>query len=282
MHLLYIDWNVNPEIFRIGSLSLRYYGILFVSGIIMNIYVLKLIYKKEGIPLDNLDKLTIYGVVGVLLGARLGHCLFYEPAYYLSHLVEMFLPIHKTYSGSWKFVGYQGLASHGAIIGIICSLFYYRYKTKDSILKTMDYMATALPLGSTFIRLGNLMNSEIIGKPTDFSLAFIFHKVDELPRHAAQLYEALAYITIFIIMWYLYRKYRTKIYEGQLFAISLTLVFLARFIIEFTKEVQSDFETSMVLDMGQILSIPFIIIGVAFYFIGQKRKKVLAINQEPG
>ena len=162
----YIHWNTDPEIINVFGISIRYYGLLFVSGLILCIYILSWIFKKENIPSENLDKLSIYGMIGILAGMRLGHCLFYEPSYYLSHPLEMILPITFPPDGGIKFSGYQGLASHGGVLGLLITLYFYSRKTKHSMIDTMDLIAVVAGLLFGFIRLGNFMNSEIIGIPT--------------------------------------------------------------------------------------------------------------------
>ena len=205
MILNYINWAPNPEIVNVFGISVRYYGLLFVTGLILCISVLSWIFKRENIPSENLEKLSIYGFIGIFVGARLGHCLLYEPSYYLSHPIEMILPIKFLNEDGIKFTGYQGLASHGGALGLIISLILYSRKTKHSILDTIDLIAIVAALGGGFIRLANLMNSEIIGMPTTKSWGFIFERIDNTPRHPAQLYEALSYFIIFIVMILLYR-----------------------------------------------------------------------------
>jgi len=276
----YIYWNVNPEIVNLFGISIRYYGLLFVGGLILSIYILSKIFKLEDIPPGNLEKLSIYGMIGIITGARLGHCLFYEPSYYLAHPLEMLLPIQQQPGGGFKFTGYQGLASHGGAIGMIIALFIYRRKTKQSMLKTIDLVAIVGPLAGCFIRLGNLMNSEIIGLPTTKPWAFVFARVDNLPRHPAQLYEALAYFFIFMTLLLLYRARRRGLQNGFFFGMTLTLVFVARFFIEFIKENQVGFEENLAFNMGQILSLPYILIGITFMIYGIiKSSKLSEIKQ---
>lgn len=273
MILNFIHWNVDPEIINFHGISIRYYGILFAGGLILCIYVLNWMFKREKIPVEYLDKLTIYGFIGILVGARLGHCLFYEPSYFLHHPVEMFLPVQRQPDGGYTFTGYQGLASHGGALGLIIALVIYSRKTKQSIIRTIDMIGVVAPLGGCFIRLGNLMNSEIIGVPTSKSWGFIFSQVDNIPRHPAQLYEAMSYLLIFILLILLYRNKRRKLPDGFFFGLSLSLIFLARFFIEFIKEPQVAFETNMTLDMGQLLSIPFVLTGIGFIGWGYWKKK---------
>jgi len=273
MTIDYINWNIDPEIINLFGISLRYYGVLFVSGLVLCVYILTWIFKTEDIPLANLDKLTIYGIIGILVGARLGHCLFYEPSYYLSHPLEMILPISFPPEGGIKFIGYQGLASHGGVLGLLIALYFYSRKTKQSMIDIIDLIAVVAGLGFGFIRLGNFMNSEIIGIPTIQPWGVIFERVDNVPRHPAQLYEAIFYFTIFAIMMILYKKLRYRLKNGFFFGLATVLFVTARFIIEFVKENQVGFEDAMTLNMGQLLSIPFIILGIGFIIYGLKKTK---------
>lgn len=276
MILNYIHWNPDPEIINIFGISIRYYGLLFVSGLILCIYILGWIYKKENIPSNNLDKLTIYGMIGIIVGARLGHCLFYEPSYYLSHPLEMILPITFPSDGGIKFTGYQGLASHGGILGLLIALYFYSRKTKHSMIDTIDLIAVVSGLSFGFIRLGNFMNSEIIGMPTTKPWGVIFERVDNLPRHPAQLYEAISYIIIFAAMMILYKNKRDRLKNGFFFGLGSVLFFIARFVIEFVKENQVGFEEGLTLNMGQLLSIPFILVGIGFMIYGLWKTKKLS------
>lgn len=279
MILNYIHWNPDPEIINVFGISIRYYGLLFVSGLILSVYILGWIYKRENIPPENLEKLTIYGVIGILAGARLGHCLFYEPSYYLSHPIEMILPITFPLDGGVKFIGYQGLASHGGALGLLIALYFYFRKTKHSMIDTIDLIAVVAALASGFIRLANFMNSEIIGMPTTKPWGIIFERVDSTPRHPAQLYEAISYFLIFAIMILLYKMQREKLKNGFFFGLVLVLIFTARFIIEFVKENQVGFEDGMTFNMGQLLSLPYIFVGIGFMIYGLWRTKMLSAQQ---
>ena len=281
MILNYINWNANPEIINVFGISIRYYGLLFVSGLILCIYLLGWIYKRESIPPENLEKLSIFGMIGILLGARLGHCLFYEPSYYLSHPLEMILPITFPPDGGIKFSGYQGLASHGGVLGLLIALYICSRKTKHSMIDTLDLIAVVAGLSFGFIRLGNFMNSEIIGMPTTKPWGVIFERVDNIPRHPAQLYEAISYFIIFTIMMLLYKNMRARLKKGFLFGLATVLFFTARFLIEFLKENQVGFEDKMTLNMGQLLSLPFIAVGFGFIFYGLiKTRKLLNANTQ--
>lgn len=275
--LNYIHWDIDPEIIKLGSISIRYYSLLFVSGLLSSFYMLKSIYIKEQIDIDLLDKLFIYMGIGTILGARIGHCVFYEWFYFKDHLLEIIIPFQEI-NGSYEFIGFRGLASHGAGIGIIVSVFLYAYVNKQKALTVLDKMAIATPLIGAFIRIGNLMNSEIIGLKTDLPWAFIFEHIDGVPRHPAQLYEALAYLSIFAIIFLLYRKYSQQTKPGFYAGVFLSLVFIARFFIEFAKENQEAFEQDMSLNMGQWLSIPYILVGILLMLLTYKKKNQAKLN----
>ncbi len=270
--LLYIVWNPDLEAFHLGPLSVRWYGLCWLIGLVLAVIVVHRLFKEQKIKDELFDPLIYYCFFGILIGARLGHCIFYQPDYFLTSwkgFVEMFLPIHFGNDGSWLgntfgffITGYAGLASHGGTLGLMIALWLYVRKTKLSIWTILDNIAIATGTTACFIRLGNLMNSEIIGKITDVPWAFIFEKVDAVPRHPGQLYEAIAYALLFFLLWYLHKKMPGKIGTGWYFGFCLTYIFTFRFFIEYTKEIQEAFEASLPLDMGQILSIPFIIIGL--------------------
>ena len=267
--LLSILWNPDLVAFSIGSFSFRWYSLCWLLGLLAAYLIVKRLYKEQKIKPELFDPLFIYCFVGILIGSRLGHCLFYEPDYFLSswrHVVEMFLPIHFMADGSWKFTGYEGLASHGGTIGLIIALWLYVRHTKVNLWCVLDNVAIATPTTACLIRLGNLMNSEIIGKVTDVPWAFIFERVDMYPRHPGQLYEAIAYAVFFFIGWYMYRKRPERVGTGFFFGLCITLIFTARFFIEFTKDIQESFEADMLLNMGQLLSIPFVIVGLLCMF----------------
>jgi len=250
-----ITWDVNPQIFALGPIQIRWYGVLFAASFLIGFQIMTKIFEKEKKSQKDLNDLLWYMIIGTVAGARLGHCLFYNPEYYLSHPLEILM--------TWK----GGLASHGAAIGIVTAMYLYsKKKVGQSFLWTMDRVVITVALAGFFIRTGNLMNSEIIGKVTDVPWAFKFVNAyvtdPTLPRHPAQLYEALSYLAIFAILFSVYKKAYSKIKEGTIFGLFLILIFTARFIIEFVKENQSSFEQGMFLNMGQILSIPLILWGV--------------------
>jgi prolipoprotein diacylglyceryl transferase len=270
--LLYIHWNIDPEIFKIGFITLHYYGALFVGGLVLCSYILKKVYEEDKIPESTFLSLVYYCLFGIFIGARLGHCLFYNPSYYLSHPFEIILPFTFE-NGTFVFTGYRGLASHGGTIGLITALILYCRKKQQSLFSTFDRLAIVAPLGACFIRLANLMNSEIIGTPTNVPWAFIFESVYSIPRHPAQLYEATAYFSFFLLTYFLHKR-KKRLKQGFLFGMVISLIFTFRFFIEFIKERQEDFEESMLLDMGQILSIPFILAGLYFMFFYKASKNI--------
>ncbi|PNP96603.1 prolipoprotein diacylglyceryl transferase [Hoylesella timonensis] len=276
-HLLYILWNPDLEIFRIGNFAIRWYSTCWLIGLALAYFIVKWLYKDQKVKDAYFDPLFIYCFLGILIGARLGHCLFYQPEYFLSswtHVVEMFLPIHQMADGSWKFTGYEGLASHGGTIGLMVALYLYYRKTGMNLWHVLDDIAIATPITACFIRLGNLMNSEIIGTPTNVPWAFIFERVDMTPRHPGQLYEAIAYFFFFFVMLHFYKRTSKKVGTGFYFGLCLTLIFTFRFFIEYTKDIQVDFESGMIFNMGQLLSIPFIILGIACMRGGKWMKKL--------
>ena len=272
--LLTVSWNPDTEIFRIFGISLRYYGLLWVVGIAIAGYVIFRVFKDRGIGEDKSSPLFIYCILGILIGARLGHCFFYDWAYYKHNLLEMLLPIEIYSGGGWKFAGYAGLASHGGTVGLMAALYLYCRKVKMNYMDILDIIAIGTPIAACCIRVANLMNSEIIGVPTDLPWAFVFESVDMVPRHPAQLYEAVAYLVLFVGMLLIYKYYDKRVHRGFYFGLCLTAIFTFRFFIEFIKEVQKDFEADMLLDLGQWLSIPLIFLGFVSLFSGKALDKL--------
>ena len=273
--LLYIVWNPNIG-FELGPLHLRWYSMCWLMGLLLAYLVVKRLYKEQKIADEKFEPLFIYCFLGILIGARLGHCIFYQPDYFLTSgkgFIEMLLPIHIDQYGSWHMTGYQGLASHGGTAGLILALLLYVRQHKVPMWQVLDNIAIVTGITACFIRLGNLMNSEIIGKATDVPWAFIFERVDQLPRHPGQLYEAIAYALLFVIMWVIYRKRPQLAGTGFFFGLCLFYIFLFRFFIEYTKEVQESFEEGMLFDMGQLLSVPFVLIGGYYMVKAIKRQK---------
>ncbi len=271
-----IEWNVDPEIIKLfGIFPLKYYGLLFLTGIILSYTLVKYMYQTEKVPVKDLEKLSTYLFVGIFAGMRLGHCLFYDFEYFSQHPLEIFLPF-QIVDGTWYFTGFTGLASHGGSIGAIIAVFLYVYKYKAPLFWILDRIAMVAPVTGAFIRFGNFMNSEIYGKPTDGDYGVIFVRDDLIARHPTQLYEAFSYLIIFGIVWYLYQKTNLKNRKGVLFGLVIALVFIMRFIIEFYKENQVAFEDAMALNMGQWLSIPFILCGLVLLAFGLRKNKVTA------
>lgn len=255
-----IMWDINPEMFNLGFFSLRYYTLCFLLAFVVSYILMLRFFKRENKSQELLDQLSIYIFLGTLLGARLGHCLFYEFDYYKDHPLEMILPY--TYiNGKFTLTGFHGLASHGGAIGILVGLYLFCRKTKTNFLWLADRLVIVVAIAGAFVRLGNFFNSEIIGLPSDLPWAVIFAKVDAIPRHPAQLYEAIAYIGIFILLWIMYHK-KSNLKPGLLLGVFFVTLFGARFFLEFFKENQEAFEESMQYNMGQLLSIPFILIGL--------------------
>ncbi|MEW6004419.1 MAG: prolipoprotein diacylglyceryl transferase [Stygiobacter sp.] len=246
-----VIWDVNPDIISIGPITIRWYGLFFALSFVLGYQIMIHIFRKEKRSEDDLNDLIWYMVLGTVLGARLGHCFFYAPEYYLKNPIEILMV--------WK----GGLASHGAAIGILTSLYLFIRKKKNyTYLWLLDRIVITVALGGFFIRMGNLFNSEIFGRETNLPWAFVFVSVDNIPRHPTQIYEALAYLSIFIILFVIYNKKFNKLKEGFLFGWFLILVFGFRFLVEFLKENQSLFENNLPLNMGQLLSIPFILAGI--------------------
>jgi prolipoprotein diacylglyceryl transferase len=257
-----LHWNVSPEIISFGSLTIRWYGLLFAAGFVVGYQIMQNIFLSEGKTIKQLDYLALVMIITTVAGARLGHCLFYEPEIYLANPIKIL------------YVWEGGLASHGAGIAIILGLIFYSRKYKDiSALWVLDRIVLVVALAGFFIRLGNFFNSEIYGIPTDFPLAVVFERIDNVPRHPVQLYESFSYLIIFSLLMLTYRKYRAELPQGLTFGLFLILVFGARFVLEFMKSYQADFEADIPLRMGQILSIPFILSGIYMVYKSRHYKR---------
>lgn len=267
--MLQIIWNVDPRIFPPWEFP-RWYGLLWAIGVMIGLYVMEYFYKKEDKSLKEFQALSIYILLGIIIGARLGHVLFYEPLYYWQNPIEI-LPIRL--EPHFQFTGLQGLASHGGVIGIIISLLLFCRKYKEDPFWILDRLVIAGTLTGSCIRLGNLMNSEIIGIPTEVPWAFIFSRVDNLPRHPAQLYEAIYCWLLFFLLFYLWKHKRNQLHPGFLLGLLLTILFSLRFIDEFFKIDQVAFESQLWLNMGQLLSIPFILVGIYLLIVRSSVKK---------
>lgn len=310
MQYLAMIWNPSGGI-DLGFINLRFYSLMFVVAFGLGWYIMKAIYEREGESLEKLDKLFLYTVLATLVGARLGHVFFYDWDYFQNHLAEILLPIKETSEG-WKFTGFAGLASHGAAISIIIVMWYYSKKIiQKPITWILDRIVIPVSLGAIFVRLGNFFNSEIIGKPTSESSflatkfirgednlnSYAVTKLTQIPdvnkayeaietnpqftetlnaipfRYPAQLYEAIGYVFVFAILFYLYWKTEARNKQGFLFGVFLVLLWTVRFLVEYVKESQGGFEENPIfsaLSTGQWLSIPFIIAGI--YFIVKAKK----------
>ena len=258
-----IHWNVDPIIFNIGSFGVRWYSLGFLMAFLCGYFVELTMFRREKVDSKFLDSFVVYVFLAVLIGARLGHCLFYEPGYFLTsdHFLEMILPFGRDASG-WHFTGYEGLSSHGAAVCVPIAIWLFYRKYGVNPIWIVDRAVIAIALGGAFIRLGNLFNSEIYGVPTDLPWGFIYERNGEtLPKHPTQLYESLSYFIIFLVCFVTYHLKKGKLRPGVLFGWWLIALFGIRFIIEFVKEEQVDFEKNMTLDMGQWLSLPLIVAG---------------------
>lgn len=254
-----IIWDADPEIVHTGWVSVRWYGLFFALAFVLGYFIMKKIFRQEQVPIQTLDRLAWYMVLGTLIGARLGHCLFYEPDYFFQHPWEIF--------AIWQ----GGLASHGAALGILAALFVFSRAEYRSYLWILDRIVIVVALSGFFIRMGNLMNSEIYGVETSLPWGFVFVRTSEtLPKHPTQIYEALAYLVIFAVLYNMYNRKKRHIYAGILLGFFLVFLFSIRFLIEFIKEDQVGFEKGMALNMGQLLSIPFIVLGI--YFLARPKK----------
>ncbi len=308
MLTLGIDWNPSPVLFNLFSFPIQYYGLMFVCAFLLGIQIMKRIYKNEGVNVEFVDSLFMYVVAGTLIGARLGEVFFYNWDYFQHHLLEIFLPIKEQADGSWEFTGYRGLASHGAAIAIIASMILYRRKYNyKSTLWILDRIVIPVAIGGAFVRLGNLMNSEIVGKVTgsDYGFRFVRDQIGKgeamqiaktndfekaydmigskaefaevlqaIPfRHPTQLYESMSYVVLFVLLWFIYWKTTKKNQEGFLFGVFMVCLWTIRFFIEFFKEGFGGIEEhfSVGLNTGQLLSIPMVLVGVFFMWRASKK-----------
>ena len=262
MYFTKIDWAPSETLFKIGSFGIHYYSLMFIIAFGLGYYMMKKIYDKEKIPLEYLESLFVYMIISVLLGARLGDVFFYSWDYYQNHLIEILLPIRDTPTG-YTFTGFRGLASHGAVIGTLIGLYLYKRKfTHKPLLWLLDRVTVPIAIGASFVRFGNLLNSEIVGKYTNTNFGVVFlNRGESLPRHPAQLYEAIGYIVLFLILKQTYKsEYKNK--PGFMLGLFFTGMFVIRFLIEYLKESQGGFEDLIPLfSTGQWLSIPFVALG---------------------
>lgn len=263
-------WDIHPELpFLRQFVPIRYYSLCFSGGLMIAFFIVKRLYQEEGLNTQNLEDLAVYIFTGTIIGARLGHCLFYEPSYFLSRPLEIFLPI-RIHATGMEFIGYRGLASHGGTIGIFLAIALFCYRYKQAMWPILDKIALVASIAGCFIRVGNFMNSEIIGIPTNANYGVIFKHIDVLPRHPAQLYEAICYFLIFVSLLIFYRKRRSQLAAGFIFGLFFVVLFTVRFFIEFVKINQVTFEEGLFLNMGQLLSLPMI--GVGLFVMITSRK----------
>lgn len=266
--ILAIIWNANPELFHIGGFAVRWYSLLFVSGFILGFFIFQWFFKREKLDPRLLDSLLVTLIVGTIVGARLGHCLFYQPDYYLGSwegFLEIFMP--------WK----GGLASHGGTIALFIAMWWFAHKYGKrhgfDFVWLVDHLSIAVCFAATFIRLGNLFNSEIYGGVTNLPWGFVFVRNGETePHHPTQLYEALSYLILGLVLLAIYKYRSEKTWRGTFIGLFLIGCFGSRFLIEFIKNDQVDFEAGMALNMGQILSIPFVLLGIGFLVYAYKKK----------
>lgn len=253
-------WNVDPVFFSLGPITVRWYGLLFVIGFMIGFHGMKRMFRRDGYPLEVVDALLVHVMVGTIVGARLGHCFFYEPAYFFSHPLEIF--------AVWK----GGLASHGGFLGVFIGTLRFSRRYQVPFLYVIDRVALLSLFSGALIRLGNLMNSEILGRPTDVPWAFVFERVDSIPRHPTQIYESLAYATISLTAWRLESRKHKTLPAGFLLGFILAFGFSARFLIEFFKENQEPFEKDLPLNMGQLLSLLPVLVGIGLMIWNRGRK----------
>lgn len=275
--LNFILWNPNPEIFHIGSFSVRWYGLLFAMGFIIGQRIMLYVFRKEGLPESWIDPLTLYMALATVIGARVGHYLFYETPQLLRDpfhwFADMILP------------PYAGLASHGGTIGIIVGLWLFARKKNLRFFWLADRVVLTVALGGFFIRMGNLMNSEIVGKPTDLPWGFVFQQdpsLGPLPRHPAQLYEALSCLLLFAGLFWAWNRYKSRLPQGLLTGITVVYIFTLRFLYEFLKENQVAFEDGLALNMGQWLSIPAVLFGLGGIWWALSRHETRIFSTESG
>lgn len=259
-----IHWNPDPVLFAVGPLQIRWYSLMFLIGFTIGFQIIKRMCLRDGKPVEKLDTLLVWVVLATIIGARLGHCLFYDPDYYLSHPLD----ILKVWEG--------GLASHGGTLGVILALVMFSRRNPEfGTMWLLDHVCVPVPLVASLIRVGNVMNSEILGKPWNGPWSFVFTRVDQVPRHPGQLYESLAYMILFAINYTLYRKNPDRP-AGFFFGLTIFWIFAARILLETFKENQEPFENGMLLNMGQILSIPLALAGLAIFVRALRAKPAKA------
>ena len=253
-------WNIDPVLLSLGPITIHWYGAIFASSIFAGLYYMKWVYQQEKQNVESLDNLLVYVVIGIIVGARLGHCFFYDPDYYFSNPMKIL--------AIWE----GGLASHGGGLGAIIGTYFYSRKNPFSLIWLLDRLAIATALFGIFVRSANFVNAEIIGKATNVPWAVVFQRIDNVARHPAQLYEAIAYAIIFVSLTAIYKLTKAKSYQGMLLGIFLIMTFTARFIIEFFKQQQAAYTIEISLNTGQMLSIPFFLVGVVLVLWSLKNK----------
>lgn len=273
MQFLSFTWSPSEGL-DLGFYTIQYYSLMFVIAFALGWFIMKRVYTREGISIEKLDSLFVYMVLAILIGARLGHVIFYQPSLFREDFFSVFLPFR--FKGGFEFTGFRGLASHGAAIGIIIAMYIYNKRVlKKSLLWIFDRVIIPVAIGAVFVRIGNFMNSEIVGHPTQSDYGVIFSNLGEdFPRHPAQLYEAFGYVLVFLILWYVYWKTEKHKHHGYIFGLFLILLWTVRFIVEFFKISQGGFESTFgnVLTTGQWLSVPFIMAGIYLMYNANKRK----------
>ena len=256
----HLIWDIDPVMISFAGLTIHWYGALFAAAILAGLQVMKWIYQQEKLDVEALDTLLVYAVVGIIVGARLGHCLFYDPEYYLSNPLKIL--------AIWE----GGLASHGGGLGVIIGAAFYAKKHKVNFMWLLDRLAIATALFGFFVRCANFVNSEILGVAGNVPWAVIFARIDNIARHPAQLYEAFSYLAIFIVLITLYKMKKQKPADGYFLGLFLILVFTARFIIEFFKEKQAVYAADFAVSTGQLLSVPFFAVGIYLMLKASKKQ----------
>jgi phosphatidylglycerol---prolipoprotein diacylglyceryl transferase len=271
MVLNYITWNIDPVLFKIGSASVYWYSIFLALSFYISFRLMMLIYESENKSKETLLSYGLFILAGLILGGRLMHCLAYEPEYYLKYPLDIIRPWRGELGTNARFVGYRGMSGHGSALGIILGIVINALRTRTSLVWMVDRIAIFGPLIGFFVRLGNFFNSEILGKPSDSPMAVLFARKDHIPRHPVQLYEAITYLIIFIISYKYYKKVTGYEKPGAILGLVLILVYSARFLLEFFKAKQADIESGLTMNMGHLLSIPFIIAGLVLFFRPEKK-----------